>query len=951
MSTKAVRSLLWLALAGLLVATPVATASPPPAAALPSPAGQGANSEGVSLAPIDPTLFEIIKLEGQARFDVVLKLQADLSGAVTIAGKEAKGQYVYHALTTVASQTQGPLIAFLKARNAAYRSFWIQNMVRIWGDKDLLLEVAARSDVAEIIYEYPAVLDVGQPGVESASEAIEWNILRVNADDVWGMGVTGEGAVVGDLDTGVQWDHPALKQQYRGCQDEGCTVVDHNYNWYEGPSGSPVPYDTGSHGTHTMGTIVGDDGGTNQIGMAPGAKWIACPGIGSPLVGPFECFQFFLAPTKLDGSDPQPALAPHVINNSWSSSGTDYHAAIQALYAAGVFYAKSAGNTGSACSTITNPGQWPEVTAAAAFASGDVIASFSSRGPVTIGHDLFVKPDIAAPGVSVRSSIPGNSYGSMQGTSMACPHITGAVALLVSANPELAGEIDVLQKLLKQTAEEKVSSQCPPFVDRPNDVWGWGILNAYGAAVAAQDIALGEMQGTVYDASTNLPVAEAVIAFEDTSGWAMAGRADGSGAYAKTLPADSYTLTTSAFGYLPKVDPGIVVLEGETTTHDVTLSAAPKWTVSGYVTELGTGNPLAATAILDGTPLSAETDPATGFYSLEVPQGTYWLEVSSPGHLGASVQLVVESDLSQDFGLEAVWNYPMRSSHDPCDPVQFAWIDATGGTAHCLSDDAAKSVSLPTGRSFSLYNSAFSTIYLISNGNVLFGTNSTAWSGPIPDPALPNNGIYAFSTDLNPSSCGQGTIYTHYVDDRYFVVEWHEVQHYPSGSPETFEIILDLDTGQVVVQYLVVSDPSSALSGVENANGTVATQYAFGDPALLSNETRVEYDPVFGTPPLQGPGSISGTVSDARTLVPIGGATVEAAGSGETYSAVTGPDGGYAFAALCPDIYTLSATAEGYYPSDEETVELGPAASVTHDFALVPIKFYIYLPFTTLNYP
>jgi len=896
-------------------------------------------------------LFEIIKLEGQARFDVVLRLQADLSGASLVAGKEAKGQYVYHALTTVASETQGPLIALLKARGAAYRSFWIQNMVRVWGGKELLLEIAARPDVAEITYEYPAVLDVGQAAVGSTPEAVEWNILRVNADDVWGLGITGEGAVVGDLDTGVQWDHPALKLHYRGCQDEGCTVVDHNYNWYEGPSGSLVPYDTGSHGTHTMGTIVGDDGASNQIGMAPGAKWIACPGIGSPLVGPFECFQFFLAPTKLDGTDPQPALAPHVINNSWSSSGTDYHAAIQALYAAGVYYAKSAGNTGSACGTITNPGQWPEVTATAAFANGDTIASFSSRGPVVIGHDSFVKPDIAAPGVNVRSSIPGNSYGSMQGTSMACPHVTGAVALLISANPELAGEIDVLQKLLKQTAEEKLSSQCPPFVDRPNDVWGWGILNAYDAAVAAQGIALGGLQGTVHDASTNLPVTGATINFEDSSGWVMTGGSDAAGAYAKTLPADSYTLTTSAFGYLPAVDPGVVVQEGGTTTHDVYLSAAPNWTVSGHVTELGTGAPLAATLVLYGTPLSAESDPITGFYSLVVPQGTFWLEVTSPGHLGTSVQLVVESDVSQDFGLEAVWNYPMRSSHDPCDPPQFSWIDATGGTAHCLSDDAAKSVALPAGRSFSFYNSAFTSIYVISNGNVLFGSNSTAWSGPIPDPALPNNGIYAFSTDLNPSSCAQGTVYTNYVDDRYFVVEWYEVQHYPSGNPETFEIILDLDTGQVIVQYLVVSDPSGALSGVENASGTVATQYAFGDPVLISDQTRVEYDLVFGTPPPQGPGSIAGSVSDARTLAPIEGATVEAAGSGGAFSAVTGPDGSYTFAALCPDSYTLSATAEGYYPSEEVVVELGPAASVTVDFSLVPVRFFIYLPVATLNYP
>ena len=182
-----------------------------------------------TLAPVDPYLFQMIKLEGQARFDVVLKVQADLSGASQVAGKAAKGEFVYHALSTVAAETQGPLIQALKARGATYRSFWIQNMVRVWGGKELLLELAARPDVAEITYEYPPVLDAtssaaGQASLPASSpEAIEWNILRVGADDVWGMGVTGEGAVVGDLDTGVQWDHPALKLHYRGCQDDACT--------------------------------------------------------------------------------------------------------------------------------------------------------------------------------------------------------------------------------------------------------------------------------------------------------------------------------------------------------------------------------------------------------------------------------------------------------------------------------------------------------------------------------------------------------------------------------------------------------------------------------------------------------------------------------------------------------------------------------------------------------
>ena len=418
---------------------------------------------------VDPHIWSVLREEGQARVLVVLKAQADLEGARSLPTKAEKGWYVYRQLTAVAERTQGPLRAYLDSRGVAYKAYWIQNMFELVADAGLVNTLAARPEVARIEYLYPVYLDV-EPGVKSAPapNTIEWNIDRVDADLVWAMGITGTGAVVADLDTGVEYTHDALVRQYRGCVDPpACTTFDHNYNWWEGPGGATEPYDTGSHGTHTMGTMVGDDGAGNQIGMAPGAKWIACPGIGSPLVGPFECFQFFLAPTKLDGSDPRPDLAPHVINNSWSSAGTNFRDAIHNLYMAGIYFAKSAGNTGPSCSTITNPGQWPEVGATAAFAQGDIIASFSSRGPVTVDHEIVVKPDIAAPGVNVRSSIPGNTYGSMQGTSMACPHHAGAVALLISARPELAGQIDTIQRILKYSAEPKISDRAHPSSTAP----------------------------------------------------------------------------------------------------------------------------------------------------------------------------------------------------------------------------------------------------------------------------------------------------------------------------------------------------------------------------------------------------------------------------------------------------------------------------------------------------
>ena len=161
----------------------------------------------------------------------------------------------------------------------------------------------------------------------AAPQGVEWNIIKVKAPDVWAMGFTGQGVVIGGQDTGYQWDHPALINQYRGWNG---TSADHDYNWHDAihedaggnPCGynSPFPCDDYGHGTHTMGTMVGDDGGANQIGMAPGARWIGCRnmdnGVGSPATYA-ECYQWFVAPTALDGSEPRPDLAPDVINNSW----------------------------------------------------------------------------------------------------------------------------------------------------------------------------------------------------------------------------------------------------------------------------------------------------------------------------------------------------------------------------------------------------------------------------------------------------------------------------------------------------------------------------------------------------------------------------------------------------------------------------------------------------------
>ena len=187
--------------------------------------------------------------------------------------KLEKGYFVVNSLRTVASRTQGPILSLLRQRGIAYQSFFIVNMIKVTGDRNLMEELAARADVARIDAN-PTVhnsLPTGQR-METPGQltGIEWNVERVKAPEVWALGFHGEGLVVSGADTGVQWDHPALKNQYRGWDG---VQVNHDYNWHDAsPDHSPVPIDPNSHGTFTVSEMVGDDGQGNQIGVAPGSR-------------------------------------------------------------------------------------------------------------------------------------------------------------------------------------------------------------------------------------------------------------------------------------------------------------------------------------------------------------------------------------------------------------------------------------------------------------------------------------------------------------------------------------------------------------------------------------------------------------------------------------------------------------------------------------------------------
>jgi len=419
-------------------------------------------------------------------------------------------------LRATAEVSQADLRAWLDAEGVAYRPFWIVNMIQASLTLEQLDMLENRSDVARvgsnravslkrpIAAPYPE----GAPSTEPlAPQATEWGVNKVRAPEVWALGYTGQGIVIAGQDTGIRWTHNAIKTKYRGWDGVN---ADHNYNWHDAVhaggsncgADSAVPCDDNGHGSHTIGTMLGDDGGSNQVGVAPGAKWIGCrnmnEGAGTPAQYN-ECAQFFLAPTDSDGANPDPNLAPDVVSNSWGcppsegcTAGNEVQEAIQNLVAGGIVFVAAAGNDGPGCSSIQDP---PAIYDASftigSMTSSDTMSGFSGRGPVA--GLAGIKPDVIAPGSSVRSvsSSSDSSYMTISGTSMATPHVAGVVALLMSANPDLRGDPARVEQVLRDTAIPLTTSSqvCGgiPATTFPNHVQGTGRVDALNAFNAIKD--------------------------------------------------------------------------------------------------------------------------------------------------------------------------------------------------------------------------------------------------------------------------------------------------------------------------------------------------------------------------------------------------------------------------------------------------------------------------------
>ena len=404
----------------------------------------------------DEMITVIVTFEGRANLRPLFQ-----------SGRASRSTAVIRALQTQASTAQRDARRWLQQRHAEgdvddVTPFWIFNGLAVTATPDVIYTLAARPEVLTIT---PNGM-IRAPVLPSTEATPEPNLSLIHAPDLWDLGVRGQGIVVASMDTGVDVDHPDLAPQWRGGTN----------SWFDPHGEHPaIPTDVNGHGTATMSVVGADDGGT-AIGVAPAAQWIAVKLFDdddeATSVDVHLGFQWLLDPDE----DPDTPDAPDVVNNSWTFDRTgcqlDFQQDLQALRAAGILPVFAAGNFGPLAATSASPANYPGAFAVGAVDLDDHILLDSSRGPSMCGGDEAIFPEIVAPGVGIRTADLQGGYALETGTSIAAPHAAGALALLLSAHPDLS--VDAQERALLEAAQDLGPSG-------PDNDYGYGRLDVFSA--------------------------------------------------------------------------------------------------------------------------------------------------------------------------------------------------------------------------------------------------------------------------------------------------------------------------------------------------------------------------------------------------------------------------------------------------------------------------------------
>ena len=600
----------------------------------------------------------IIYLKSQVdSMKVASEAESKLSKAITpYKSKLEVRKKVIEALKANAEDSQKKLLQYLtqeedKGSIEAYKPYYIINAVYVKATKDVI-ETISYMDEVEKIYENKIVkLEepfVTSEEIEANKAGVEWNIERIGANEVWDLGVDGTGVVVGIIDTGATWNHPALQKKWRGYNPKNPGNPNPSGNWFDPINGSTLPGDEASipHGTHVIGTILGQEpNGKNKIGAAPGATWIAAKAF-TPYGGSddniLSAAEWMLAP----GGDP--AAAPDIINNSWGGDpGLNewFRPMVRSWKAAGIIPVFSSGNQkkGPAPrSSVSSPANYPESFAVGATDKMNKRGDFSRRGP---GPYKNVKPDVSAPGVNIRSSVPGGYQSGWNGTSMSAPAVTGAMALILSANHSLS--VDQVEELLVDTAVPMEDSDDMGY---PNNGYGYGIIDVFGA-VSKITGSTGTIEGQVLIKDKNTPV-DAVVTVLETGKSVRTNPVDGKFTLKHIANEGdaSWTLRTEAYGF-HSVETKVHLEEGKTIKENLVMEEKTKGTITGTVVDRYSKAPAAhaTVRVKEDSKIPTVTADENGTFVIpNVYEGDYTLKVIADDFISGEKRVTVEGNKSTE---------------------------------------------------------------------------------------------------------------------------------------------------------------------------------------------------------------------------------------------------------------------------------------------------------------
>lgn len=722
-------------------------------------------SSKTTKAKISSRLMKQFQQDDQVTFLIKMKEQTNTQKvakeAVSKAKKQkltaAKTQYtkrsaVVSELRATSEETQQALLTYLqkekkKKQVKEIHSYYIVNGLAVTGTKEVMEKVAAFPEVDQVLpnetrqIHRPVDLKTKQKKQMKAVDGVEWNISQIHAPDAWALGYDGTGTVVASIDTGVEWDHPALKEKYRGFDPAHPNEPMHEFNWYDATTGSEAPYDDLEHGTHVTGTMVGSEpDGKNQIGVAPGAKWIAVKAFsedGGTDADLLDAGEWILAP-KDDAGNPHPEKAPDVVNNSWGGGpGLDdwYKDVVNAWRAADIFPEFSAGNTDlfnpGGEGSIANPANYQEAFATGATDQNNKLGSFSLQGPSPYG---VMKPDIAAPGVNIRSSIPGKGYeDGWNGTSMAGPHVSAVVALLRQAQSDLSAE--QIEQILINTAKPLTDQQFP---ESPNNGYGAGLVDAREAITALTD-GIGMVEGQVTNEDVHLdemkipdqtmpkknkavhphkkeknlttPFIKALPMKAEIS-VLESGKStytdEATGRYQLPHSAGEFTVKAEAYGFESRTQT-VHISSNETAEANFALQPLKKRTISGTIANETTGEKVkdATVYLVEDAKIKPVKTNESGEFSIEALSGVYTVKVFAKGFKGYSFTAdVTEKPVEKAIQLEPFIGFAGEIGYDDGTAENArAFYDPGNGWAVKFSLEKGKKQAQLTGGLFRFWSS------------------------------------------------------------------------------------------------------------------------------------------------------------------------------------------------------------------------------------------------------